>query len=78
MLTSTEIATFPEVATALEMSLEELLRLWPQLPMDNAMITAHLHTTKEQINKWRYRALQRLKRQVSAGKENKHRGSITR
>nr|WP_281720783.1 sigma-70 family RNA polymerase sigma factor [Nitrosomonas nitrosa] len=69
VLTSTEIATFPEVATALEMSLEELLRLWPQLPMDNAMITAHLHTTKEQINKWRYRALQRLKRQVSAGKE---------
>lgn len=69
VLTETELATFPEVAAAIEVSLEELLGLWLQLPMDNAAIAAHLDVTKEQINKWRYRALQWLKKRVPNGKE---------
>lgn len=68
-LVATELALFPELATALELSLEELMQLWQQLPMDNAAIAAYLNTTKAQINKWRYRALQRLKKRILDLKE---------
>ncbi|MET0649736.1 MAG: hypothetical protein ABW208_24245 [Pyrinomonadaceae bacterium] len=46
-----EIATLPETAAAFERSLEDLIVLWQQMPMDNAGLTQELNATRQQVNK---------------------------
>ncbi len=67
-LMATKLSSFPELASGLEISMEELTALRQQLPLDNETMAVRLHTTKAQINKWRHRALQRLKKRMVDGK----------
>lgn len=59
------IISLPQLAAALEISLSELMKLWPQLPMDNETIAAYLGATREQVNKMRFRALQQLRKRMA-------------
>jgi hypothetical protein len=63
LLLDAEVATLPEIAAAFERSLEDLILLWQQMPMDNAGVAQELNATHQQINKWRFRALRQLEKE---------------
>jgi RNA polymerase sigma factor (sigma-70 family) len=62
VLLESEIVTFREITQELDRSTEKLVKLWSQMPMDNAAIAAELKTTRGQVYKWRFRALEKLRR----------------
>ena len=62
LLLSTEIVTLQQLAQELDRSLEQLMSLWQQMPMDNASIANELNATRPQVNKWRFRALRQLEK----------------
>ena len=68
LLLDAEIVTWPEIATALDLSLKRLMTLWGHMPMDPAAIAAELGATRPQVNKWRFRALQQLEQQITMSK----------
>jgi RNA polymerase sigma factor (sigma-70 family) len=61
-LLEAEVVTLRELAQELDRSSESIVGLWSKMPMDDAAIAAELKTTRAQVYKWRFRALQRLKR----------------
>lgn len=61
------VATFREVAGALEMSPEELAELWNRLPLEDLEIAARLGLDRQQVINLRSTARQRLARQENAG-----------
>jgi RNA polymerase sigma factor (sigma-70 family) len=63
LLLDAEIATLPEIAAAFERSLEDLIVLWQLMPMDNAGLAQELRATRQQVNKWRFRALRQLEKE---------------
>lgn len=62
VLLEAEIVTFRELAQGLDRPTEEIVKLWSTMPMDNKAIAMELNTTRGQIYKWRFRALERLKK----------------
>ena len=62
MLLEAEVVTFRELAQELDRSTETIVGLWSRMPMDDEAIAAELKTTRGQVWKWRFRALQRLKK----------------
>lgn len=62
MLLEAEVVTFRELAQELDRSTETIVGLWSRMPMDDEGIAAELKTTRAQVWKWRFRALQRLKK----------------
>lgn len=60
LLVAAGIASLPQLATAFERPLEELVKIWKEVPMDNATLAAHLGATRQQVNKWRFLALKEL------------------
>lgn len=66
LLIREEIVTFAQLATDLEMSLDDLMNLWKQIPMDSATIADFLGATRGQVNQWRFRALQNLRKRLAA------------
>lgn len=62
VLLEAEVVTFRELAQELDRSSDSIVGLWPKMPMDDAAIAAELKTTRAQVYKWRFRALQRLKK----------------
>src|SRR5262249_11320412 len=62
----THVATFEQIALALEMSLEQLEHFWAQLPMDDQDIAEHLGTTRQQVINMRRSARSRLVRRMRA------------
>ena len=56
----TGIAFFPEIAAVLELSVEELAKLWNQLPLDDNSIAARLMCTRQQVINFRMTARKRL------------------
>jgi RNA polymerase sigma factor (sigma-70 family) len=62
VLLEAEVVTFRELAQELDRSSESIVGLWSKMPMDDAAIAGELKTTRAQVYKWRFRALQRLKR----------------
>lgn len=71
LLLDAEIATLPEIAAAFERSLEDLLVLWQQMPMDNAGLAQELNATRPQVNKWRFRALRQLEKEFQLNPTSK-------
>lgn len=63
LLLDAGVATLPEVAAAFERSLQDLILLWQQMPMDNASVAQELGATRQQVNKWRFRALRQLEKE---------------
>jgi RNA polymerase sigma factor (sigma-70 family) len=66
LLLDAELATLPEIAEALNRSLQDLILLWQQMPMDNTGIAHELKATHQQVNKWRFRALRQLEKELQA------------
>jgi RNA polymerase sigma factor (sigma-70 family) len=64
LLMDAGITTMPEIAEAFGRPLQELILLWQQMPMDNALVAVELNATRQQVNKWRFRALRQLEKQL--------------
>ncbi|MCU1265720.1 MAG: hypothetical protein JWM21_2038 [Acidobacteria bacterium] len=62
VLLEAEVVTFRELAQELNRPTETIVGLWSRMPMDDKGIAAELKTTRDQVWKWRSRALQRLKK----------------
>jgi hypothetical protein len=59
---ATQVATFEQVAEALEMSPEEFEVLWGRLPLDDLSIAEYLKVTRQQVINLRRSARDRLQR----------------
>ena len=66
LLSATGIATHAQVASVLEISVEELSGLWNTLPLDDLRIAARLGLNRQQVIDLRRAARQRLSRLVQA------------
>ena len=66
LLPYTRTATIEQIAEAIEVPLEEFLRLWNQLPLDDATIAELLGATRQQVINLRKCARERLERRMSA------------
>jgi RNA polymerase sigma factor (sigma-70 family) len=71
LLLDAEVATLQEIAAAFGRSLEDLILLWQQMPMDNAGVAQELNATRQQINKWRFRALRQLEKEFQVNPSSK-------
>ncbi len=66
LLPATEVATFEQLARALEMSEEELERVWVALPMDDLSIGEYIGANRQQVINLRKNARERLRRRMQA------------
>ena len=64
LLTLTETAGIPQIASTLEIAAEELTALWPDLPIDDARIAGRLGLTRQQVINLRKAARLRLARRM--------------
>jgi hypothetical protein len=64
LLPALQIASLRQIAAVMEMSAEELARLWNQLPLDDAHIAAQLKVTRRQVINLRLAARERLQRRT--------------
>jgi RNA polymerase sigma factor (sigma-70 family) len=64
LLLNQGLVTLPELAEGLSRSLADLVRLRALVPMDSQTIAAELNATRPQVTKWRFRALQRLRKHL--------------
>ena len=62
----TRTATIEQIANAIDIPLEEFLRLWNKLPLDDATIAGLLGATRQQVINLRKCARERLERRMSA------------
>ena len=64
LLLSAEIVSWDELAHGMGRSVEELVRLRLRMPMDSASVAGELGASRENVHKWRFRAIGRLKIQL--------------
>jgi len=62
VLLEAEVVTFRELTQELDRSTETIVGLWSKMPMDDEAIAVEMKTTRGQVYKWRFRALQRLRK----------------
>lgn len=62
VLLEAEVVTFNELAQELGRSTETIVGLWSRMPMNDEDIAVEMKTTRGQVYKWRFRALQRLRK----------------
>lgn len=65
LLLRARVVTILELARELDLTLDQLMALWKEMPMDNAALSSFLNVSRPQINKWRFRALERLKKRIA-------------
>ncbi len=65
LLPYTRTATIEQIAEAIDLPLEEFLRLWNKLPLDDATIAGLLGATRQQVINLRKCARERLERRMS-------------
>lgn len=58
------IVNWKDLAEGLGRSVADLARLWTQMPMDSATAANELRTSRENIYKWKFRAIQTLKAEL--------------
>ncbi len=71
LLVESEIVTYGQLAQALNRSPQEINRLRSQMPMDGPTAAAELNVTRPQVNKWRFLAIQRVRKAVGHIREEK-------
>jgi len=64
ILLGAEIVTWDELAHGMDRSIEEVVRLRLRMPMDSAGVADALGTSRENVHKWRFRAIRRLKTEL--------------
>lgn len=63
-LIAAEVATWDELAQGMSRSVAEVVRLRLRMPMDSAGLADELGTSRENVYKWRFRAIRRLKTEL--------------
>jgi hypothetical protein len=61
----TGVATFDEIAVAMEMPAAALTELWPRLPLADLEIARTLHLERQQVINLRKSARARLQRRIA-------------
>ena len=62
VLLEAEVVAFRELAQGLDRSTEAIVSLWSKMPMDDEDIALEMKSTRAQVYKWRFRALERLRK----------------
>jgi hypothetical protein len=62
----TQVATFEQIAEALEIPVEQFESIWARLPMDDLSIAEYLGATRQQIINLRKNAREKLARRMKA------------
>lgn len=65
LLPATGVATFEQIAQALEIPVTEFEQLWAQLPLDDLQLASYLGTTRQQVINLRKTARERLLKRMS-------------
>jgi RNA polymerase sigma factor (sigma-70 family) len=60
-----DVARFSEIASSLDMTMEELTELWDDLPLDDATIAQRMGLTRQQVINLRKSARERLARRMA-------------
>src|SRR4029078_10185159 len=60
-LRAAEIVNWDQLAQGMGRSIQEVMRLRMEMPMDGATVADELRASRENVYKWRFRALRRLK-----------------
>jgi len=60
------VATFDEIAAALELEVSRLAELWPRLPLSDLLIAEMLGVNRQQVINLRRSARERLNRRMNA------------
>ena len=71
LLIESEVVSFGGLAQALNRSPQEINRLRSQMPMDGPTAAAELHVTRPQVNKWRFLAIQRVRKEIGHVRQEK-------
>lgn len=71
LLLEKEIATIPQIARALGRSVTDINRLRSGMPLDYAAIAAEMGANRSLVTQWRFRAIQRLRKELWVEKERK-------
>lgn len=66
VLLTAEIVNWDELAQGMGRSVQELVRLRIGMPMDGATVADELGASRENVYKWRFRAIRRLKTELRA------------
>jgi RNA polymerase sigma factor (sigma-70 family) len=61
VLRAAEIVNWNELADGMGRSIQEVVRLRMRMPMDGASVANELRASRENVYKWRFRAIRRLK-----------------
>jgi RNA polymerase sigma factor (sigma-70 family) len=61
VLLAAEIVSWDDLASEMGRSVEETVRLRLRMPMDSAGVAEELRASRENVHKWRFRALRRLR-----------------
>jgi RNA polymerase sigma factor (sigma-70 family) len=64
MLRAAEIVNWDEIARGMGRSVQEVVRLRGRMPMNGAGVAEELKASRENVYKWRFRAIRRLKTQL--------------
>lgn len=64
VLLAAGIVDWKDLAEGLGRSVSDLARLWTQMPMDSATAANELRTSRENVYKWKFRAIQTLKAEL--------------
>jgi RNA polymerase sigma factor (sigma-70 family) len=64
ILLAAEIVSWDELARGMGRPLEEVVRLRLRMPMDSAEVADELGAARENVHKWRFRAIRRLKTEL--------------
>jgi DNA-directed RNA polymerase specialized sigma24 family protein len=64
MLRAAEIVNWDEIAQGMGRSVQEVVRLRARMPLNGAGIAEELNASRENIYKWRFRAIGRLKTEL--------------
>lgn len=66
VLQAAEIVNWDELAHGMGRSVEDVVRLRLRMPMDGANVAKELSTSRENVYKWRFRAIRRLRTELGA------------
>lgn len=64
VLRAAGIVDWKDLAEGMGRSAADVARLWQQMPMDSATIARELRTSRDNVYKWHFRALQKLKAEL--------------
>ncbi len=71
MLLNAKVVTPAEFARSLELTEEQMWKLWDAMPMKNAAVAAHLGAKPEEVGKWLYFARKELRNHLSGAGRKK-------